>query len=161
MCHAAALKMKATDARARSGLARYYKYRGYAQLWEATRKVEDESPEAQTQRERRLRRAGMEDFSKGLGFAGGGPEFTVIRKQLQRYVDQLLVDGRTNLDGLQFEVARTQGDAPQEVEPPCGFKLLGNSMSFCVLEPIIVALLQSIFPDSTLTSPWQTGQAQH
>lgn len=103
----AALKMKATDTRARGGLARYYKYRGYAQLWEATRKIEDESPEAQTQRERRLRRAGMEDFSKGLGFAGAGTEFTVIRKQLQRYVDQLLIDGRTSLDGLQFEVART------------------------------------------------------
>ncbi len=127
----AAMKLQPDGTRAQSGLARYFKYRGYATLWEATKKIDGETAEAQQEREKSLRSAAMRDFSESLQLAETELEFAVIRGQLARYVEQLLVAGRTSLDSLEFKAAR---DCVIE-----GMALLPKSLNVWILKARIEA----------------------
>jgi tetratricopeptide (TPR) repeat protein len=113
----AALLLDTTDARAAGGLGRYHKYRGYAALWEATKQVDKETVTERARREKRLRTQAMSDFARAIELGGRGEEFVAIQKQLQRYVEQLLVDGRRDLAALDFAAARARVTEAAELQP--------------------------------------------
>lgn len=112
-----ASELNAADTRARSGLARYFKYRGYATLWEATKKVEGTSDADHKARATLLRRRAMADFRQSLDLATEDPEFATIQDQLDRYIEDRLRAGRTHLASLNFSEARKQVKEAIELGP--------------------------------------------